>query len=69
MGVLIGGWYDTFKVWSGGWKYTPDKGEGLYRRSLYTYWKRVAPPAAMETFDSAKREVCEVKRQVTTTPL
>lgn len=64
--------YQPAGIWEekgGGWKYTPDKGEGLYRRSLYTYWKRVAPPAAMETFDSATREVCEVKRQVTTTPL
>jgi hypothetical protein len=64
--------YQPEGIWEekgGGWSYQPDKGEGLYRRSLYTYWKRTAPPPAMETFDTAKREVCSARRQVTNTPL
>ncbi|HRX80813.1 MAG TPA: DUF1553 domain-containing protein, partial [Pirellulaceae bacterium] len=46
-----------------------DKGDGLYRRSLYTYWKRTAPAPAMMTLDAAKREVCRVKRERTASPL
>lgn len=48
---------------------TPDKGEGLYRRSLYTYWKRTGPAPVMLTLDSAKRDVCQVKRERTSSPL
>ena len=47
----------------------PDKGEGLYRRSLYTYWKRTGPAPVMLTLDSAKRDVCQVKRERTSSPL
>ncbi|MCL6296172.1 PSD1 and planctomycete cytochrome C domain-containing protein [Jejuia spongiicola] len=50
-------------------KYTPDSGEGLYRRSLYTFWKRTVPPPSMMTFDAPTRDFCEVKRQKTSTPL
>lgn len=46
-----------------------DHGEKLYRRSLYTYWKRTAPPANMVAFDAPNREVCTVTRGNTTTPL
>lgn len=46
-----------------------DKGEGLYRRSLYTYWRRTAPAPAMMTLDAAKRDVCRVKRERTSSPL
>jgi len=49
--------------------YVPDKGEGLYRRSMYTYWKRQSPPPGMTTFDAPSREVCSVRRQRTNTPL
>lgn len=49
--------------------YKLDKGENLYRRSLYTFWKRTAPPPSMMTFDTASRDFCEVKRQNTNTPL
>ncbi len=45
------------------------KGEGLYRRSLYTYWKRTAPAPAMMTFDAAKRDVCRMRREHTRSPL
>ncbi|MEM8484321.1 MAG: DUF1553 domain-containing protein [Bacteroidota bacterium] len=50
-------------------KYRPSKGVDLYRRSLYSYWKRTIPPPAMLTFDAAERTVCIVKRQTTSTPL
>jgi hypothetical protein len=49
--------------------YVLGKGEQLYRRSLYTFWKRTAPPPSMMTFDTASRDFCEVKRQKTSTPL
>jgi len=49
--------------------YTLGAGEDLYRRSLYTFWKRTAPPPSMMTFDAASRDFCEVKRQKTSTPL
>jgi hypothetical protein len=49
--------------------YILDTGENLYRRSLYTFWKRTVPPPAMTTFDAASRDDCTVKRQKTSTPL
>jgi hypothetical protein len=49
--------------------YVQDKGEKLYRRSLYTFWRRTAPPPAMLTFDATSREVCTARRETTTTPL
>ena len=49
--------------------YTQDAGEALYRRSLYTLWKRQAPPASMDIFDGPTREVCVVRRDRTNTPL
>ena len=54
---------------SSSWKYEPDKGEGLYRRSMYTYWKRTSPHPAMLTFDAPERNSCVVRRQPTSTPL
>lgn len=48
---------------------TPDKGEGLYRRSLFTYWKRTGPAPVMMALDAAKRDVCRVKRERTSSPL
>jgi hypothetical protein len=49
--------------------YVPDHGEKLWRRSLYTFWKRTSPPPTMMTFDAAGREACSVKSSRTTTPL
>ncbi len=46
-----------------------DHGEKLYRRSLYTYWKRTVPPPNMVAFDAPNREICTVARPTTTTPL
>lgn len=46
-----------------------DHGEKLYRRSLYTYWKRTVPPPNMAAFDAPNREICTVQRASTTTPL
>lgn len=52
-----------------GKSYTQDHGENLYRRSMYTFWRRTAPPASMTSFDAPSREFCMVKRDRTTTPL
>jgi hypothetical protein len=49
--------------------YKQDHGESLYRRSLYTFWKRSAPPASMEIFNAPTRETCTVRRERTNTPL
>jgi hypothetical protein len=49
--------------------YVPDRGQANYRRSLYTFWKRAAPPPAMETFNAPTREECAVDRERTNTPL
>jgi hypothetical protein len=49
--------------------FVQDHGEKLYRRSLYTYWKRTAPPPNMAAFDAPNREVCTDRRANTTTPL
>jgi len=49
--------------------FVQDHGDRLYRRSLYTYWKRTAPPANMVAFDAPNREVCTTSRGNTTTPL
>jgi hypothetical protein len=50
-------------------RYVPDKGDGLYRRSLYTFVKRTSPPPSMIAFDATDRSVCIVERQATSTPL
>ncbi|MDH4452185.1 MAG: PSD1 and planctomycete cytochrome C domain-containing protein [Verrucomicrobiota bacterium] len=49
--------------------YKADAGEGLYRRTMYTVWKRTAAPPTMLLFDSPSRELCTVKRSRTNTPL
>lgn len=49
--------------------YTQDHGDKLYRRSLYTFWRRTSPPPSMLAFDAVTREVCTANRETTTTPL
>jgi Protein of unknown function (DUF1553)/Protein of unknown function (DUF1549)/Concanavalin A-like lectin/glucanases superfamily/Planctomycete cytochrome C len=49
--------------------YPRSKGSDLYRRTLYTFWKRTAPPPTSTAFDAADRSVCTVRRQSTSTPL
>ncbi len=49
--------------------YDQSHGGDLYRRSLYTFWKRTVPPPALMTFDAADRSYCTVRRQQTNTPL
>jgi hypothetical protein len=52
-----------------GKSYAQSKGEGLYRRSLYTFWRRTSPPPSMLTFDATGRETCTARRERTATPL
>lgn len=49
--------------------YSQDHGSDLYRRTMYTFWKRTAPPPTLVTFDAPDRETCTVKRARTNTPL
>lgn len=49
--------------------YKRDAGDKLYRRSLYTIWKRTAPNPTIATFDASTREICMTRRQETNTPL
>lgn len=50
-------------------KYIQDHGHELYRRSLYTFWKRTMPPPSLVIFDAPSRELCTVKRRTTSTPM
>ena len=50
-------------------RFQQDHGAKLYRRSMYTYWKRSVPPPNMQVFDAPSREVCVLKRPSTNTPL
>jgi hypothetical protein len=50
-------------------KYAAGSGADLYRRSLYWFWKRAAPPASLDIFNAPSREVCVVRRDRTNTPL
>ena len=54
---------------NGNLRFKQDRGAGLYRRSMYTYWKRSAPSPSMTIFDAPTREKCTVRRSTTNTPL
>ena len=49
--------------------FVQDTGDKLFRRSMYTFWKRTVPPPSMATFDAPNRETCQVRRARTNTPL
>ncbi|HEY2585368.1 MAG TPA: DUF1553 domain-containing protein, partial [Tepidisphaeraceae bacterium] len=49
--------------------YVQDHGPDLYRRTMYTFWKRTSPPPTLTTFDAPDRETCVVRRSITNTPL
>jgi Protein of unknown function (DUF1553)/Protein of unknown function (DUF1549)/Concanavalin A-like lectin/glucanases superfamily/Planctomycete cytochrome C len=63
------GIWDETNVYGNLRNYKHDKGEGLYRRSIYTIWKRTAAPPTMTLFDVPGREACRVRRARTDTPL
>jgi hypothetical protein len=56
-------------VFSNMTNYAQDKSDGLWRRSLYTFWKRTVMPPAMQVFDASSREYCTVRETRTNTPL
>jgi hypothetical protein len=64
-----GVWEDLSAPPSHAEKYQPSTGPALYRKSLYTYWRRAAIPPAMAVFDAPNREICTVERSLTNTPL
>jgi hypothetical protein len=65
--------YQPENIWEvvglGTEKYKQDSGENLYRRTLYNFWKRMAPPASLELFNAPSRETSCVRRDRTNTPI
>lgn len=62
-------WKEVFMASKKLAKYEPDTGDNLYRRSLYTYSRRFAPNPFMINFDATSREICTIRRNITSTPL
>ncbi|GAB5406064.1 MAG: DUF1553 domain-containing protein [Aureliella sp.] len=62
-------WKNVSMVSSSTYEFVPDEGEKIYRRSLYTFWKRALPPPQMTIFDAPTRESCIARRERTNTPL
>jgi mono/diheme cytochrome c family protein len=62
-------WREVAMLASNTREFMRDDGDALWRRSLYTYWKRAVPPPALLTLDAPTRESCTVSRQITNTPL
>jgi hypothetical protein len=64
-----GVWEAVAMIGSNTRNYKRDDGPNLYRRSVYTFWKRSAPPASMDILNAPSRETCTVRRERTDTPL
>ena len=64
-----GVWEAVAMIGSNTRDYKQDTGESLYRRSMYTFWKRAAPPASMDIFNAPSRETCTMTRERANTPL
>jgi hypothetical protein len=64
-----GVWEAVAMIGSNTRNYKRDSGPNLYRRSMYTLWKRAAPPASMDILNAPNRETCTVRRERTDTPL
>ena len=64
-----GVWEAVAMIGSNTRDYRPDAGESLYRRGMYTFWKRAAPPASLEIMNAPNRETCAVRRDRTNTPI
>jgi hypothetical protein len=64
-----GVWEAVAMIGSNTRDYKADEGDALYRRSMYTFWKRSAPPASMDIFNAPSREGCTMARERTNTPL
>jgi len=64
-----GVWEAVAMIGSNTRDYRADTGENLYRRSMYTFWKRAAPPASMDILNAPNRETCATRRERTNTPL
>ncbi len=64
-----GVWEAVAMIGSNTRDYRVDRGENLYRRSMYTFWKRAAPPASLDILNAPNRETCTVRRERTNTPL
>ena len=64
-----GVWFAVGYTRSNTARFVQDKGDNLYRRSIYTFWKRTAAPPSMEIFNAPSREFCTVRRERTNTPL
>jgi hypothetical protein len=62
-------WQEVAMLQSNTRIYERGNGDDLWRRSLYTYWKRACPPPSLMTFDAPTREFCSVRRSTTNTPL
>ncbi len=64
-----GVWEAVAMIGSNTRDYKQDRGDSLYRRSVYTFWKRAAPPASLDILNAPNRETCAVRRERTNTPL
>jgi hypothetical protein len=63
------GLWEQLSAFQGRKLYVRSKGPDLWRRSLYTFWKRTVPPPSLTTFDAPTREFCVIKRPMSSTPL